>query len=236
VFVLKKILAAFFIPPGLFVTLLAGAAVWLLIRKRKGIKLFVFLFGLAVLIWALSAAPVSDMLTRSLEKAVPQPRNPQGDVIIVLHGTGQRLGPAVSLQAQLKVPLVLCGYNYLDDYPEEESRLKRSLQASGIPEEMLIIETESRDTQENIRFSKAICRERGFSKPLVVTSAFHSRRVRLTCRKQDFRAVIVPVSYTVLGQGIRYGWRDWLPMAEGLYQTSLALNEYLGLVFYGIAY
>jgi len=236
VFVLKKILAAFFIPPGLFVTLLAGAAVWLLIKKRKGIKLLVFLFGLAVLVWALSSAPVSDLLTRSLEKAVPQPKNPQGDVIIVLHGTGQRLGPAVSLQSNLKIPLVLCGYNYLEEYPEEEARLRRSLQASGIPAEMLIIETESRDTLENIRFAKAICRERGFVSPLVVTSAFHSRRVRLTCRKQGFKAVIVPVSYTVLGQGIRYRWRDWLPLAEGLYKTSLALNEYLGLVFYGIAY
>lgn len=235
-FVLKKIMAAFFIPPGLFVTLLAGAAVYLLLKKKSSKKLLVYLFGLAGLMWVLSVAPFADFMTRTLEKAVHSPKNPKGDVIIVLHGTGQRLGPAVSLQLSLKVPLFLCGYNYLQDYPEEEARLRRSLQSSGVSPEMLIVETQSRDTQENIRAAKAVCRERGFVSPLIVTSAFHSRRVRLTCRKQDFRAVIIPVSFSVLGQGIRYTWRDWLPLAENLYNTSLAFNEYFGLLFYGIAY
>lgn len=236
VFVLKKILAAFFIPPGLFFTLLAGAAVFILIRKKPGKKLAIYLLAVGALIWGLSIAPVSDSLTRSLERAVPVPPDPQGDVIIVLYGTGQRLGPAIGLYHALKVPLVLCGFNYLQNNSADRERLLSGLEESGIPRGEVIIETQSRDTRENIREVKTICRERGFRSPLIVTSAFHGRRVRLTCRKQEFQATLVPVSFTVFGRAIRYTWRDYLPLAEDLYSASLAMNEYLGLLFYGIAY
>ncbi len=236
VFVLKKILAAFFIPPGLFVTLLVGAAVYILLKKKAGKKLAIYLSAVACLIWALSTAPVSDLMTRSLEKAIPAPRDPKGDVVIVLYGTGQRLGPAVSLQLKLKVPLVLCGFNYLQNNPGDRERLLAGLEENGVPRSEVIIETRSRDTLENIRAVKLICRDRGFCSPLVVTSAFHGRRVRLTCRKQDFAATLVPVSFTVVGRAIRYTWRDALPLAENLFSSSLAMNEYLGLLFYGIVY
>lgn len=235
VFFLKKVAAAFCLPPGLFVTLLAAAAI-IVIAKKRGKTLRFFLIGLACLIWALSLNPVADGLVRSLEKGVPTPKNPQGDVVIVLHGTGQRLGPGVALQMSLKVPLVLCGYNYLKGNPAEEARLRHSLEKDGVPPEMVIIETESRDTRENILAARALCREKGLHSPLVVTSAFHSRRVRLSCRKLKFQAVVVPVSYTMLGRAVAYTWRDALPDAESLYNVSLALNEYLGLVFYRVFY
>jgi uncharacterized SAM-binding protein YcdF (DUF218 family) len=235
VFVIKKILAGFFIPPGLFVTLLAGSVVYLLIRKT-GKKVWIYLGAVALAVWALSIAPVADALTRSLEKAVPVPREVQGDVVIVLYGTGQRLAPALSYRASLKVPLILCGFNYLDRSSGDRAGLLESLEETGVPPGDVIFETRSRDTQENIRAAKAICEERRFRRPVVVTSAFHSRRVRLTCRKLDFPATVVPVAYSVLGRAIHYTWRDYLPLAEDLYATSLSLNEYLGLVFYKIFY
>jgi len=235
VFVLKKVAAAFCLPPGLFVTLLVASAI-IVIIKKKGKTLRFLLIGLACLIWALSLNPVADILVRSLEKAVPAPKNPQGDVVIVLHGAGQRLGTGIALQISLKVPLMLCGFNYLQGNPAEEARLRRSLEEDGVPSEMVIIETESRDTRENILAAKSLCREKGLHNPLVVTSAFHGRRVRLTCRKLTFPAVVVPASYTVLGRAMDYTWRDALPDAESLYNVSLALNEYLGLVFYRVFY
>jgi uncharacterized SAM-binding protein YcdF (DUF218 family) len=234
-FVLKKVLAAFCLPPGLFITLLAAGVIVLFVRK-KGRALRFFLIGLACLIWALSLNPVADSLVRALEKAVPSPRNPQGDVVVVLHGTGQRLGPGIALQMSLKVPLILCGFNYLKGNPAEEGRLRRSLEEDGVPPDMVLIETASRDTRENILAVRELCRVKGLRRPLVVTSAFHARRVRLTCRKLDFPALVVPVSFTVLGRAMGYTWRDALPEAESLYNTSLALSEYLGLVFYRVFY
>lgn len=234
-FILKKCIAAFCLPPGLFVTLLVAAAIIVIVKKR-GKTLRFFLIGLACLVWVLSLNPLADRLVLSLEKTVPGLKNPKGDVVIVLNGTGQRLGPGIALQMSLKVPLVLCGFNYLRGNPAEEARLRRSLEEDGIPPEMIIIETKSRDTWENILAAKAICREKGLQNPLVVTSAFHGRRVRLSCRKLGFPAVVVPVSYTVLGRALSYTWRDALPDAESLYNVSLALNEYLGLVFYRVFY
>ena len=234
-FVLKKILAAFSLPPGLFVSILVGVGIYVLLRK-KGKRLAILLLSLACLIWAMSLHPVADSMVRSLEKAVPAPTNPQGDVVIVLHGTGQRLGPGIALQTNLKVPLVLCGFNYLKRNSAERARLLKNLEEAGIPNEMVIIDAESRDTHENIVTAKAICDERGLRRPLVVTSAFHGRRVRLACRKSGFKAEVVPVSFTVLGRAIGYTWRDVLPDAEDLYNVSLAMNEYLGLVFYRLIY
>lgn len=235
-FVLKKILGAFLTPPGLFVTLLAAAAVYALVRRRASRKLWVFLAGLAVLIWALSTAPVADILTRALERGVPAARDPRGDVIIVLNGAGQRLSPGILLQTRLKVPILLCGFNYLDRNPIDQERLLAGLEESGVPRGQVILETRSRDTLENIRAAKRLCVERGFRSPLIITSAFHARRVKLTCRKLDFAAVLVPVSYSALGRTPRYTWRDFLPLADSLYNTSLAFNEYLGIIFYGIVY
>lgn len=234
-FVLKKIAAGFFVPPGLFVTLLAAAVVYLLIRKT-GKKLWIYLAVVALAIWVLSIAPVSDGLARSLEKAVPAPKDVKGDVVIVLYGTGERLLPALHYRARLQSPLILCGFNYLAHNSEDQERLLQALESNGVRRSKVIIESASRDTQENIRAAKAICKERGFRAPVVVTSAFHGRRVRLTCRKLDFPSTLVPVSYTVLGRAIHYTWRDFLPLAEDLYSTSLSLNEYLGLVFYKIFY
>lgn len=234
-FVLKKILAAFCLPPGLFVSVLIGAGIYVLIRK-KGKGLAILLIGLACLIWVVSLHPVADSMVRNLEQAVPATENPQGDVVIVLHGTGQRLGPGMALQLKLKVPLVLCGFNYLKRNSVERSRLLKYLEETGIPMDMVIIDADSRDTHENIVTAKAICAERGLSRPLVVTSAFHGRRVRLACRKLGFKAEVVPVSFNVLGRAIGYTWRDALPDAEDLYSVSLAMNEYLGLVFYDLIY
>jgi uncharacterized SAM-binding protein YcdF (DUF218 family) len=236
VFVLKKIAGALLIPPGLFSTALAATAAYFLLRKDKLKKPAALLLGLAALVWVMSITPVADILTRSLEGSVPAPRDPKGDVVIVLYGTGQRLSPALSLSSQLKVPLVLCGFNYLRNNPAEEARLRSSLQDYGLAPDQVIIESRSRDTIENIRAAGVICREREFRNPLLVTSAFHARRVRLTCRKLDFRALVVPVSFTVLGRAIHYTWRDALPLAENMYGVSLALNEYLGLLFYQVAY
>ncbi|MBN2200289.1 MAG: YdcF family protein, partial [Candidatus Aminicenantes bacterium] len=110
------------------------------------------------------------------------------------------------------------------------------LEGWGVPRDKAILETRSRDTIENLRRAREICRSRGFKKPLVVSSAFHGKRVLLTLKKTRFEASLFPVDFKVVGRNIRYTWRDALPDGRAVLGTSQAASEYLGLLFYSILY
>src|SRR5512145_1330206 len=115
----RRILASFLLPPGVFVTLLAAAGLWHLLRRRRVAAAIHFVLGLAM--WLLSVPPGSDLLVRGLEAPYEAARDPRGDVIVLLGGgiadrapdltgTGApsdemwaRIGTAVRLQKRLGV-------------------------------------------------------------------------------------------------------------------------------------
>ncbi len=233
-FVLKKLAAAFLLPPGLFVTLIlvSGILVW----RKKARKTAVFLLVLAVVIWGLSLAPVSDFLIRGLESDLPHPRVEEADVVIVLSGYGERMGPGIQLQKRLGVPILFSGYIALKHSASDRENFYQALESAGVPRDLVLVETQSRDTFENLRQARNICRRRGFRKPVIVSSAFHGKRILLTLRKLSFPADLYPVDFEVIGRTIRYTWRSFLPEAQALLGFSTALNEYLGLLFYRIVY
>jgi uncharacterized SAM-binding protein YcdF (DUF218 family) len=234
IFILKKLLAAFFLPPGLIVTLLFVSAV-ILWKKRARAAAAVNL-ALGVLTWVVCLTPVSDALVRGLEKNLPRPGIEGTDAVIVLSGYGDRTAPAVQLQRQLRVPIIFSGYVSLSRSLKDRENFYGLLERWGVPRDKVILETHSRDTYENLRRALEICRERGFRNPLVVSSAFHGKRILLTLRKTGFKARLYPVDFNVVGRTIRYTWRDALPEARAVLGTSQAANEYLGLLFYRIFY
>jgi uncharacterized SAM-binding protein YcdF (DUF218 family) len=54
--------------------------------------------------------------------------------------------------------------------------IRRFLVDLGVAEGQVILESQSRDTQENAFNCSGIVRQRGFRFPLLVTSAYHMRR------------------------------------------------------------
>jgi uncharacterized SAM-binding protein YcdF (DUF218 family) len=233
-FVLKKILAAFFMPPGLITLLLFLSAFFL--RRKKAFLAARLNLVLGVIVWILSLFPVSDFLTRGLESDLPRPRVEEADVVIVLSGYGERLGPGIQLQKRLGVPILFSGYFGLKHSASDRDNFYQSLESAGIPRHLVLVETQSRDTFENLRQARNICRRRGFRRPIIVSSAFHGKRILLTLRKLRFPADLYPVDFKVSGRTIRYTWRSALPEAQALLGCSTALNEYLGLLFYKIVY
>ena len=233
-FVAKKILAAFLLPPGLFITLLLAAGV--ILCRRKARKSGAFLLFLAFLIWGLSVLPVSDMMVRGLESGLPFPQAEEADVVIVLSGYGDRVGPSIQLQRKLGVPILFSGYVSLKDSAWDRENFYLSLESAGVPRDLVLVETQSRDTFENLRQARDICRRRGFRRPVVVSSAFHGKRILLTLKKLNFRADLYSVDFEVMGRTIHYSWRSALPDAQALLGCSTALNEYLGLLLYRIVY
>lgn len=95
----------------------------------------------------------------------------------------------------------------------------------------VLIEDKSRDTVENAIFSKAVLVEKGFNKPILVTSAFHMRRSIMAFRKVGLEVIPVPSSFRT-APGAALVWADWLPSANSLDMTATVLHEYLGLIYY----
>lgn len=247
-FLIKKIIAAFVLPPGCLVVALAGLAFYLRKRSRPAA---IACAALGALTWAGSTKVFSDALMRPLEYGYSRPEKPEGDVIVVLsggyYGTGgvfsasenlapgtlERASAAFLLHKKTGLPLLVSGGAPFSSR-SEASATAAYLTELGVPRDKIIVEEDSRDTFENAVFSRKLCAVKGYKKILLLTSAFHMPRAVLLFAGAGFTSIVpFPVSRHVV-PGADYFFRDWLPGTQG--DLSRALNEYLGLVFYKLYY
>ena len=161
-FILKKAVSPFLLPPGIFILLLLLTGIWFLVKKRwtAGVVNLI----ICGLLWSLSLPPVSDTLLGGLEYSFKIPRNPQGDVIVLLgggvhddvpdlSGTGApqeemigRIITAVRLQRKLDLPVIISGGSVYEGRKAEAPIVKRFLMDLGVPAHKIILESKSRDT------------------------------------------------------------------------------------------
>lgn len=249
VFTFKKLLSPFLVPPGIFIALLFATALYFIYKKRRAAGLVNGLLG--ILLWVAAITPVQEALLRGLEGGFSIPREAKGDVIVLLGGgvygnspdlsgvgvpTDNMMGrivTAVRLQKRLNVPIIISGGAVFEGGKAEAPIVRRFLIDLGVPAGKIIMEDKSRDTIENARYTAALFERHGFKKPLLVTSAFHMKRALLSFRKADVPVTPVPANFKT-GSGRTYEWHDYLP--HGLGDTTIALKEYLGLLFYTFAY
>ncbi|HXX80876.1 MAG TPA: YdcF family protein [Thermodesulfovibrionales bacterium] len=250
-FIVKKIISPFLMPPGIFVALLLLSSLWFFHRKSR--KAAAVNLCLALLVWLVSISPVSDAMLRGLETEFSIPRNPEGDVIILLGGGVNDVVPdlsgigtpseemlgriitAVRLQRRLDIPIIVSGGSVFKDKAAEAPIVKRFLVDLGVAERKVIIEEKSRDTIENARYTVEICGARGYSKPLLVSSASHMKRALLSFRNAGMEVSPFPAGFKSVGRE-RYAWEDFLPNAGELKKVSTAMREYAGLLYYRAAY
>ena len=246
-FALKKVLASCLLPPGIFVLILVILGTALLFRRQRRIGWMTIFFGIAL--WALSSAPVANTLMHGLEAEFSIPAHPSGDVIILLGGgairgvpdlTGTaapsplmmgRIVATVRLYRRLRLPIIVTGGRWPDDRVSEASVARRFLFELGVPEDAVIEEDRARDTTENARFATAICRRKGFSKPIVLTAAYHLKRARQAFEAAGMTVSLFP-AYFIGERNVHWSWRSWLPRARNLYICANALHEYVGLCYY----
>lgn len=93
-------------------------------------------------------------------------------------------------------------------------------------------ENRSADTWENARFSAAMLKEAGVQRILLVTHAFHMPRALHCFRAQGLEVVAAPTAFR------GPAWEDLRslkPSWSGLRDSSLALHEHLGLLWYRLS-
>ena len=246
-FMLKKLIKPFLLPPGTFIVLLMLFGVWFLFRRNWKTAISNLLLGFSM--WLLSVSPVTDPMFKGLESGLEIPKNPQGDVIILLghsvyvggpdlSGVGspsgcmlERMVTAIRLQKKLRIPIIISG----DMDPQHEGAgtliVKRFLVDLGLPPTDIILEAKSRDTVENAKYARDICEKFDFTRPILVTSASHMKRSLMCFRKVGMDVIPFPAGFRSW-EGKEYGFWAYLP---GSYrELSIALNEYIGLALYKV--
>ncbi len=250
-FLLKKVVTPFLLPPGILIVILFILGIWWI--RGSSQKPVWICITLALVIWGLSSGATADRLIFSLESAFPVPADPKGDVIIMLGGgalakaddmsgsgvlgpgTLERMVTAARLQRRLNIPILISGGSV---YPEDTAiapLTRRYLMDLGIPENQLIVEDRSRDTYENALYSSQICRKRNFRAPLLVTSAYHLKRAKYCFDLFHLKVTPFPSALTTWPDKTVH-WKDYLPSANALSRTSAALHEWLGLIYYRMHY
>jgi uncharacterized SAM-binding protein YcdF (DUF218 family) len=248
-FTIKKVLTPFLLPPGIFIISIILAGVWFLQKKNWRIGIVALVFGCFA--WAFSISPVSDAMIRSLETEYSIPQKPSGDVIILLgrgvyqnapdlSGRGApaddyliRIVTAVRLQKRLNIPIIVSGATGSNDKIAEDHIVKRFLTDLGVPARNIVIEATSRDTFENAKFSQEICERSNFANPILVTSAYHMMRAVMIFGKIGLEVTPFPTGF-ISYRDKPYNWKEFLP--ADFRKASIAIREYIGFIFYKVAY
>jgi uncharacterized SAM-binding protein YcdF (DUF218 family) len=247
-YLFKKTVAFFLFPYriGLFL-ILAGIIFLWFTRKQKAGKWFVSV-GLGLLV-IVSVGIVSDPLLGRIENRYPalelNPHHADANWVVVLGGGAYaseklstldrlsfesltRLTEGIRILRQLKLPakIILSGGNPSGKVIEAHE-MKTAAVALGVETGRMVIEDQSVDTKDQVRFVRDMVGEEKF---ILVTSARHMPRAFALFSKQGMNPVPAPVGMIVKEEG-GFGPAALLPGAGRLMRTELAVYEYLGIAW-----
>ncbi|WP_337477747.1 YdcF family protein [Phascolarctobacterium succinatutens] len=246
-----KFIAAFLLPPGLFVLLgiILSAYLWRQ-RKRFGCLAFNLSACLTLLLYLSCTLVGAKLFGQPLENRYSQQQPAAAQVIVVLGGGSvgsvpdgaergglmsagaARLLTAARLAKQHSLPVLISGGQVFSDGASEALVAERILLQLGLPQEQIIVETQARTTKENAAYSAALCRERGYKNVLLLTSALHMPRSMQFFERylggQGIKVAAYPCDYTLNPQG-KFNPRWLVPQLQAFDVTCMALHEYVGM-------
>jgi uncharacterized SAM-binding protein YcdF (DUF218 family) len=198
-------------------------------------------------IFLISWPPVEWLLALPLElpyRRVVMPEAP-ADAIVVLAGSGDPAhvelpvhipGPdsyarcryaAWLHQNWRPVPVVVSGGTHNPKRPPIATVMAGVLRVEGVPNDLIVEESRSRNTRENAAYTAALLRQKGIRQIALVVDAASMLRAELCFRKEGISVVPVP-----MGQRSGSFPTDLLPSAASIRGNEVTLHESLGLVWY----
>jgi len=252
-FLFKKIFSRLFFPVPMCVEIfLAGLILLWFTRKQRAARIVVSVGVMLLLVFSITSS--SDMLLKPLEREYPplllkpggniDPRLPPAGFIVVLAGgfasdpdvpvtsqlsedTTVRLVEGIRLYRELpSYKLVLSGGAVFDPVPVAEV-MGKVAQALGVNPQDIILESMSRDTEDEARLIKPVVGTNPF---ILVTSASHMPRSMALFRKLGMNPIAAPTDYLVTRHA-KTNPDDFYPGTEGLLEAQRAVYEYLGLAW-----
>lgn len=194
--------------------------------------------------WSLPLA--SNWLRGTLEDQfppVPVASVPQAGAIVVLGGGvtppakgrsvpnlesgADRVWYGARLMHAGKAPVVVLsgGADLAFSATTEAEAMRELMLDLGVDNESVFLETRSRNTFENARFSVNILNKVGIDTIILVTSAIHMQRALARFKNEGIRVIPAATDHEVLR---RPGWQNWLPDTAALDGSARAMKEWVG--------
>ncbi len=258
-FIISKLISFLAIPPGSFI--LGVILLYILYRLKLKKFFYGILIVLGLEIYLISISPVSSFLLKPLEDAsdpvlAEKLVEKDYDAILILGGGQYKYAPEYdrsdsSVSGTLRedamkravygqyvyktnpVPIIVSGgfvYSKNGDTNSEAEIMKRTLVDLGVEFQDIYLEEQSRDTFENLKYSKEIMEDHGWDRILLVTSAYHMTRAKNAAETHEVEVIPAPTDFKTK-RGDFNAW-NFLPTGSDLANSSKALREYLGLVYY----
>jgi uncharacterized SAM-binding protein YcdF (DUF218 family) len=243
-FILSKLAWGVLSPTNMIILMMALGTLFLMKGAVSAAKKI--LVSTVVVTLLLTGYPLGDSVMFPLENrfSKPQVMPEQIDGIIVLGGGEQLktslswqsaelgaggdryIGAAILAKRYPTAPVIFTGGNSLLSFQgkgDQGNIAQTVLTAVGIEKNRLIIESKSRNTNENFLFIRPLLPET-MGNYLLVTSAFHMPRAMGIARQQGLNVIAYPVDYRsnqpVLRQWsfnlyehlevLEPGWREWI--------------------------
>ena len=245
---LKGFSQALILPHTSFYLLLVIALVLILFKNKWGKRLLIFTL---ILFYLLSITPVTNSLLKLLENRHPSLESPpEGIQYVVVLGGGTvnretglpttsrlnssstaRLLEGIRLFKQMEDGILVTSGGGSKNVPVEDLscyQAKRMALMLGFDEDKIVQICNSRDTYEEAKDVQKVVGNKPF---ILVTSAFHMPRSVYLFEKLGMTVVPAPCDFK--GQSkYNYTYSPFLPTTNHLSNSSLAIKEYLGLLFY----
>lgn len=241
---LTNFVAAFLLPP--LNLLLAGVAGFWLLKRRRGLGRALIVVSLAGL-WLLSTPIISNALLDSLKPDPVALNGREADAVVILGGgrvrdsleyggdtlgrfSVERVRYGARLAKRLRKPVMVVG-----GAPEGGNLSEGEILRAALRDEFGVdtrwVEPFSRNTRENARNAAEILKQAGIRRIYLVTHSWHLRRALPEFEATGLKVVPAGTGYS-LAQAISP--LDFLPRAQSLDQSYLAMHEWIGIVWYRI--
>ncbi|MCT7597139.1 ElyC/SanA/YdcF family protein [Aliarcobacter butzleri] len=240
-FLLKKIISAFFLPVPIGIILLFLALFFLLKNSYKKAKIFLVLgfFWFALL----SNQTISNMIISPLENAYPALKETPKDIkYILVLGNGHKTNDNFPITSELNTTainrliegirhyknlenskLIVSGYSF-DDVNSHAQMQKKLAISLGVNEADIITLDTPKDTKEEAIEAKKIV---GNQKLILVTTASHMKRAVMLFEKEDLNIISSPTNHKFFTSTYPTSYFN----ATNIKKVELAFHEYLGMVY-----
>lgn len=246
-FILSKFVGFFLSPLYLIIFLHFSFLFFHLLKKNFYEKITIYLITFAILFFGNTG--ISGYILNSFEKAYAKPQINLKEITgllilggpleeksyhniseIALNGQAERLTTAIELYNENTDLIILySGFsNKINPISSEAERAQIFLEKMGIKNNKIILEKNSKNTLQNIKFSKDII-EKISGNWLLITSAFHMKRAMILCQKLKLKVRPYPVdwqikkkNFSLLSYNFRLSFRYW----------EIILHELVGILYY----